>query len=641
MKDGVRTRTNHLGLSAEVVQLPRSLWLSESGCVLVVVMACLVVSYAQWARIPWLTDNDWVRWLFEASRFAAGETPYRDFMWPYPPLSIYLFGSAFALFGSSFGVANALLCLTGTSVAIATYAAAREIYGRHAGLGLALALVFFASHSGYDFALFSLDMYSPAISLGCVGIALCSLALARAHRRAPGDWQTLAISYIGFALAALSKPESALGAAILVAATAAVRERRRVGSRGVDLAVRVVAAIVGASIVPVALYAALGASVGHARLIAGVTGYSVGSGFCPWWPTGFGLSVALSAACIGFAVAGMLAWAMRLVPPGRRSLVPFLIIVGLPAWTACLLQMSFLFPQARTFLDVAAAGLGSFLSLQGIMLPLLWSGIIVIAQLVVQSWRVWFRTSKGEACDLELLALLSASVAVSVRGLFNHLFGDAPMVVPSAYPLLILAAPALGLHLVRAVTGSALKAREVNRIVVFGVVVLLSLGTVRMSLGVVKGIRTPTYRIETAAGTVYVRDGGRSILLIDAVRRNLEDGQSILEIPFGGGMNFCFQRLSPAYCTQFTGFKPNEEILLEDLDRVRKNPPALVVARDAPHLGAVYGVPWRSGCCFPDLRWVPDVPTWSDRSIPAVAWIEENYVRVEKVGDFWLLKRNS
>ena len=73
---------------------------------------------------------------------------------------------------------------------------------------------------------------------------------------------------------------------------------------------------------------------------------------------------------------------------------------------------------------------------------------------------------------------------------------------------------------------------------------------------------------------------------------------------------------------------------------MRRDPPSLVVARDAPHLGATYGIPGNFGCCFPMLRWVPNVLTTTDRDIPAARWIELNYVRVENVGAFLLLKPN-
>lgn len=212
------------------------------------------------------------------------------------------------------------------------------------------------------------------------------------------------------------------------------------------------------------------------------------------------------------------------------------------------------------------------------------------------------------------------------------------MVVPTAYPLLILAAPALGIRLVQTIGQSTLTGREKRRIMLAVVVLLLSVGTTRLASGLIKGVRSPSVQIKTAAGTVYVRDGGYSKQLIDAVNRNLADGRSMVEIPFGGGMNFCFKLSSPAFSTQFTGFRPDEGILQEDLNRIMNEPPSLVVARNAHHLGAAYGIPGTFGCCFPRLRWVPAVLTLSDREIPAVRWIELNYAPVEYVGDFVLLK---
>lgn len=635
MRDAGRTPTRPDEHSGRWALRSRSMFVSEVGCIIVVVTACVFVSYAQWGRIPRLTDQDWGRWLFEASRCAAGETPYRDFMWPYPPLSIYLFGLAFYLYGSSFGVANALLCLTGTSVAVALYLVAREIYGRQAGLALALALVFLAANGHYEFSLFSLDMYTPAISPGCLGVVLCALALARASRQALSDRMTLAVLYSGFAVAALSKPEAALGSIVLLAATVLALGRQQLGTSVAIRSLRAVGLAAGAVVVPCAVYGVLASRTGWTRLAAGVTGYSAGTGFCPWWPTGQGLTVALAAAGAGYALGGLLALGLQLVPARRRVFAVGSVIVGIAVWTSC--PLTSLIPIADTWWDVTTAAFGFFVSVQGIMLPLLWGGITVAPRLGQRCLRKWLHTRTGASRDFELLALLTASVAISSRGLFSYLLHGTPMVAPSAFPIVIIAAPAIGARLVGAVTRSAIGARAIHRITVIVVIVVLSVGVVRLVSAVVKGVRTPTDRIETAAGTVYVRDDGRSSLLLDAVRRNLGDGQSLMEIPHGGGINFSFQLPSPTYSTQFWGFRPDENILQEDLARVQQNPPALVVARDAPHFGAVYGVPGRFGCCFPEVRWVSDVATWSDREFPVVTHIERSYVRIEKVGDFVLL----
>src|SRR6266850_4247222 len=43
------------------------------------------------------------RWLHEVDRFARGEVPYRDFVWPFPPMAMWILGGVGSLFGAAVG----------------------------------------------------------------------------------------------------------------------------------------------------------------------------------------------------------------------------------------------------------------------------------------------------------------------------------------------------------------------------------------------------------------------------------------------------------------------------------------------------------------------------------------------------------
>src|SRR5260370_31923666 len=68
----------------------------------VVSAVCVAFAYLRWTKIPSLMDEDpsWV--LGEVARFARGELPYRDFLWLYPPLGIFLTGYPLRWFGATF-----------------------------------------------------------------------------------------------------------------------------------------------------------------------------------------------------------------------------------------------------------------------------------------------------------------------------------------------------------------------------------------------------------------------------------------------------------------------------------------------------------------------------------------------------------
>lgn len=615
-------------------------WRLRNGVAMcVVVTACAVASAATWGRFSGLTGGDPVRWLFEASRFAGGEVPYRDFMWMYPPLAVYLFGWTFSVFGSTFAVAHVLVCVISTLITIVTYAAAREMYGATIAAVVSVALVLFGVSTFGVFNLFSLDIYSPAVLAGSLGVMLCVLALVRSRRS--GGFLTAGISVAGFAVASLSKQEAAVGAIVLVAATALSRGRDRQSTP--RHCAMVVARGTGLSLIgPATVYVLLATQSGWENLLAGVSGYGVAAGFCPWWPTGAGVSGALAAAGFGAAVAAALAFGFRMISRERLVLISPLLFFGLGLW--CLMlpmnvgswQMNF-----STRLDIARAVSFHF-TLNGLLLPVQWTGAALLPTMVTRvCGRLRAQSSAALPRDFELLVIVISGLGISSRGLFSYFFGHLPWVSPTAYPLFLLAAPAVVCRFTLLLPTARVSGYRFRRMAGVVAIALLAVAGCRAMWSGARAFREEAECIVTPAGSVWVFDGGRSARLVAAVQNRVRDDSSILEIPWGGGMNFCLGRSSPAFSTQFYGLKPSDEVLERDLDAVRRHPPSLVIVSNGYRFGAVNGIRGQSGCCFPALRWVSGVETSDDRAFPVVSWIEDNYRPVEVVGEQVLLEPRS
>jgi hypothetical protein len=59
----------------------------------------------------------------------------------------------------------------------------------------------------------------------------------------------------------------------------------------------------------------------------------------------------------------------------------------------------------------------------------------------------------------------------------------------------------------------------------------------------------------------------------------------VLELPYGGGLNFASRRPNPIFDTMLFNMQIPPEYQRKDLERIEQRGPALIVAQDAPRLG--------------------------------------------------------
>ena len=150
--------------------------------------------------------------------------------------------------------------------------------------------------------------------------------------------------------------------------------------------------------------------------------------------------------------------------------------------------------------------------------------------------------------------------------------------------------------------------------------------------------RTQVSALDTRAGRVYVqaKEDADTYRYVD---RKLSAGSQLLDMAYGGGVNFGLGRKSPAFMTQYKLFTPSDRLLDEDARRVAKNPPELIIASMEPHFGILSGVPDRSACTFPRFVWRSTRCACDpDRRIPLQGFIERHYRLLAVLGSRQILE---
>lgn len=150
--------------------------------------------------------GDFGRWHDEVKRFAQGESIYKDFTWPYPPLALYLYGWLARAFGNSFLTVR--LISTGITIAIAFLV---FLIARHCVPKKFLPMVVLASmmmgigNSNLGGETLGAGMYTPAVPVGILMSLLCLFGSIRYIAGFSKRW--LYVTGAGFAGALLAKQD--------------------------------------------------------------------------------------------------------------------------------------------------------------------------------------------------------------------------------------------------------------------------------------------------------------------------------------------------------------------------------------------------------------------------------------------------
>lgn len=603
---------------------------------LVLLVLSILLSAARWCTLNSLW-GDSPRWIFEAYRAASGELPYRDFAWQYPPLPLLLCGAAFRLFGSTFWSLQLLLDIVSILIVFLTWDLARRFLPNPLPLLTAAAMAAAGASNTSNFALFSLQVYTPAILVGMIGLLLVlreTVDYVQAGRFSGRNTLRLAL---GAAVCLLSKPEYILGLAGCLAALAISDLRVHFHGQPFSAWLGHYTKIFLVTVVPAGLvYAALAVVCGPGNIVAGVGGYGLAALSCPWWPTGLGLFGAVVALGYGIMDAALLSLTrLRAFQQEYGRQYWLLWAAAAVSFALALLYLPFCaeLPMFQGGFSVSHI-LTYFLSTGTILLPVMWFSILFA---VVFAIRLAARLRDGVRFPVReaiLLAILSSAVLMSLRGLFNGTMTQLTLASVAAYPIWFVIGPYFMIRILEAANhrkqtyqqsdGVRFKAAFSPLPVTAVVGVFLAL---RLASVVVGEVKRPFARINMPAGSIRVKDTSASPQVYSYIQSHSSPHEPLLDLAGGGGINLGDRRPSPLFSTQFTALAPPQRYLALDERLIREHPPRIIIASEGPNFGATYGICMNTGCTFPALVWRSTRPACdASVSFPVLEYVRQNYI---------------
>ena len=596
---------------------------------------CLALCALHWGKLDTLW-GDSARWIFEAYRTGSGEFPYRDFAWQYPPLAILLSGAALSVMGAKFAVLLALLDIISISLVLLMWDTARRFLPDLLAVSAAIVLACAGVANGANFALFSLQIYTPAILLGAIGLLLVIREMADYLTT---GWMTrtkIGWTILGSTIGLLSKPEFIVGVLGCLVATALLdrgiwfRSGAREGWAWYHARMFLLATAPA-----IAAYAAIIALCGRNNVFSAIGGYGAAVLTCPWWPTGlgvFGALVAVGYGVIAAAVCSLLQVRSSWARYGKMNILlwagALLSAAGAVAYLPyCIAELP-VFQGRATPLSIVKF----FLSSGTVLLPVMWIGILVWVALIAGFRRI----SKRRRTEYSLLVLLlTPAILISFRGLFGGTMSQLTQVSNAAYPFWFIVWPYLMLWLLRTFEFAR------HPIVVVSATLLVFAGLHLMGAAVAETGAKYT-RLDTDAGTIKLRDTQIAPRVYSYVMAHTRPGEPILDVADGGGINFGGHRSSPIFSTQFTALEPDANHMNMDLIRMENNPPRLVIANEGPAFQATYGLCTNTACAFPALVWrstrLACDPSFT---FPVLDYIRSHYQEAARFGQKVIYLRNG
>jgi hypothetical protein len=614
---------------------------------LAILSLCTVLMWLRWTKMDSLLNSDPPLWLHQVSRVARGEWPYLDFSWNYPPLAALLFGWTLRWFGVSFAAAQATLDAISLAVVFAAYLLLGFFLPRLLRLAVIFLLTAVSATVLTKLSLFSMLTYSPSLQIGVLGLFLLLIGALSYLRSGLLGWRNGVLVAAGAFIAAFSRLETWLAVcaaiAVLGLADRALWFRGKPRARWVRHYLLLLAAC---NLPAMAAYAWTAWVVGSANLRAGMEGYGLATFACPWWPTGLGVFGALAA----LGQAAFLAAVCSL--PWRRQ---FTALLGkryrslwLCAWAGLALYLGYQWylnrqvllsalPAARKLAQV----MPSVAWTSSVLLPAMWAAIVYWCFLAFRMARP-SGASRLRAEQAGVFLLLTVAVSMAVRGLFGTTLFPYTEVSAICYPMFLLLGPLLLWRFLESPAASGI-ARSGPSPAVLVAALAIGYGLLRLIAGYPLLLSDQPYRtLSTCAGSVRLPAHRRDAEVYRYVMENTTPEDTVLEIPYGGGINFASGRRSPTFVTQFVGLPMPERFQRLDLERFLEHKPRVVIAENSPRFGTLHGVPGDMACACPRLVWMPDRPSSDPGKIyPVVGYIQRNY-RVDKIiGDRLLLVPNE
>lgn len=192
----------------------------------VVITLAIIHSVLTWGYVGW-PFGDYGVWLHQVERYAVGETPYSDFVWTFPPMSLWVIGGAASFLGTDL---NAIWGITVSVYMLiaAAFCAYLVQLAPTRGSALAAAVIFVAAipFSSIQSASLPLGMYTPAASVGMLFLLALAATSVKAYQNPKPS--SAAICGVLFGCCFLTKQDFWLPALVLLAGVlyAALRGER-------------------------------------------------------------------------------------------------------------------------------------------------------------------------------------------------------------------------------------------------------------------------------------------------------------------------------------------------------------------------------------------------------------------------------
>jgi hypothetical protein len=600
-------------------------------------LLCATFMSLRWVKLEDLLWGDPVHWLHEVSRVAAGDTPYRDFSFQYPPLTAYFFGWGLRYFGKSFMTAQILADFWSLAVVFLSYALMRYVLPRTLHLPVGFMLTAVGVTSLTNFNLFSFRTYTPALQSGAAGALLSLWGMLECLRRgtlgAGARWMIIAGSF----LALLSKVEYAFAQCCALLLLAAVSWRRLSTWEGFPEWFRSNLRLILFSILPAsAVYLVLAWQAGPRNLMAGISGYGLATFACPWWPTGVGVFGAAAAVGEAIAIAVLLSlpWRSRFIARfGSRYLR--LCVFAVPG--ALIFGAYKVYQNQGALMGGHSAGemlkliLPSLLWSTSVFLPVMWTAILAFVVLSLKFFRSPSSLKAGESIG-DLLIFLVFPVAMCPRALFGTTQSVFPEVAAVCYPFVLILGPYFLWRFLSSISDANANFVPATLMVA---VIAISYGMIRLIGGASLLTAGQYHTLETEAGRVRITDYDTAAEIYAYVTAHTAKSDYVLELPYGGGVNFASGRPSPIFDTQLYGMAMPARYQEMDLRRIQERKPKLIIVEDSPQFGTYYGYGLKGNraCVCPRLVWMPDRPSWDPSVVyPVVQYISRHYRPALRIG---------
>ncbi len=591
-------------------------------------LLCAVFARLRWAKLDELMGGDPVHWLHEVSRVAGGEMPYRDFSFQYPPFTAFFFGWVFRFFGSTFTTASILVSFWSFTVVLLCYALTRFLLPAALRLPVCFFLICVCATSLTNFSLFSYRIYSPSLETGAAGALLSLWGMLRVLRNTGKSGTNLAMIAAGSAIAFLSKPEFALASAAALVLFTFLNQRFWWNVKMLAIS----------TLPAAALYTWVARVVGLRNLIAGISGYGLATFACPWWPTGIGLFGVAAALGEAILIASVLSF------PWRRDFrndlgaaYSRMLFIAIPGAIIFLAYIATLNREALTSARPVSAKamliLPSLVWTAPVLLPVMWAAILLFLYFLRRCLRDRGKTSQRTK---EVLLVLVFPVSMAPRTWFGSTQGVIADVSAACYPFLLV----LGPYLLWSFLSSP--SRKTPAVPVVAAIVMVY-GIARLLGGSSLLTERNYHTLETVAGAVKISDYSPAIEIYRYIAAHTAPSDYVLEIPYGGGVNFTSGRRNPIFDTMLVNMQIPPEYQQKDLERIKQRKPKIIIAEDLPRLGTnfSFGAVGNRACVCPRLVWMPDRPSWDpDYIYPLVDYITRNYRPAIRIGGKMILEPN-